>query len=85
MSDFATRNRSYAAEAAHPVGSVATFTETVRRNLPDAEFKTWTPIEIPAGAPVRIVDYTNAGFRGIEVAVRFHDRYVSGISAGLLA
>lgn len=82
---LAARNRSYSVARNVPVGTVASFTEDIRRNIPSENFTVWTPVTIPAGAPVKVRGYTDAGFRGVEVAVEFEGQYVHGVSAGLLA
>lgn len=81
----AINSRSYSAEARHPAGTIAGFSEDIKRNRPNADYSVWTPFVIPAGAPVQILGYVNAGFRGIEVSVMHDGHRVHGISAGLLA
>lgn len=84
MNTTAARDRSYRAQRVLPAGSTATFTEDIKVNIPSNNFETWTPHTIPAGAPVQVWTYTNAGFRGIEVSVIHDGTAVHGISAGLL-
>lgn len=92
-SDAHAKDRSYSAERRLPAGSLASFVDDIRRNLPGRDAVTgeinfdlpWTPHVIPAGDTVEIVSYSNAGFRGIEVSVRHNGKFLHGISAGYLS
>jgi hypothetical protein len=68
------KDRSYSIRKTLAEGSVTTTTE-----------RTYYKGEIPAGSVVRVMNYTNAGFRGIEAYAYFvrEGRYVI-VSAGIL-
>lgn len=71
--DSVERSRSYAFRRAVPVGAKVRATRGFYSGKPYA-----------AGTTGMIISYTNAGFRGIEVAVRFPDgSWVHGVSAGI--
>jgi hypothetical protein len=80
-------NRSYAAEKMYPEGSMVSVNETLQRRIVVSNTPKWVweDVELNPGETFKVLEYSNAGFRGIEVSLENENgQKIHGVSAGFL-